>query len=282
MTLRDVLVLGTDFLKKKSVATPRLDCELMFAHALGMKRLDLYVRYDMPMEEKDLVPLRKVLARRAAGEPVAYIVGHKAFYGMDLEVGPGVLVPRPETDVMVDEVLDFFAGRPGLNRMLDLCAGSGAIGLAVAVNNKDVSVTAVEIDDHALAFCRKNVSTLGIRERFECLKGDLYEALTPDNTYDVIVSNPPYVRSGDWESLPPEVKAEPKQALLGGPDGLDVIRRIVTGAGRHLNPGGMVCIEIGDQGQADALQEMLRVQDFRDTRLLFDLARRPRAVTGIR
>lgn len=281
MILKEVLVLGTDFLAKKGVETPRLDCELIFAHALGMKRLDLYTRYDMPMEEKDLVSLRKVLSRRVSGEPVAYIVGEKAFYGMQFCVGPGVLVPRPDTEVLVDEVLRFLQGMQSAT-VLDMCSGSGAIALAIAKNMADISVTAIELDETAFGFCRKNVQKTGLDNRVKCLRGDLFQPIDSKTCFDVIVSNPPYIRKGDWDGLPAEVRAEPGIALLGGADGMDIIRRIVDGASSRLNPRGMLCIEIGDRTQAETLTAMLNSSGFQSCRVLNDLGHNPRAVSAIK
>lgn len=280
MTLKDILILGTNFLAKNGVDTPRLDCELMFAHALGMQRLDLYTKYNMPMEEKDLVPLRKVLSRRVAGEPVAYIVGKKAFYGMTLSVGPGVLVPRPDTEVLVDEVLRFLKDSGPGKTVLDLCAGTGAIALAIAANMPDATVTAIEIEGRALGFCIKNIQSVDLD--VQCLQGDLFQPLEDGRRFDVIVSNPPYIRSDDWDNLPPEVRIEPKQALLAGPDGMDVIKRICDGLEERLNPGGLFCVEIGSQEQADSLVSMLNVPGFHACRVLNDLGQRPRAVSAVK
>jgi len=282
MTLKDILILGTDFLKKKGVETPRLDCELMFAHALGLKRLDLYTKYNMPMAEKDLVPLRNALSRRVAGEPVAYIIGKKAFYGLTLDVGPGVLVPQPDTEVLVDKALDFMRKSGTATRVLDLCAGSGAIGLAIAVNNPDSRVTAIEIDDKALGFCSKNIQNLNMNDRIACLKGDLFQPLEAGQKFDVIVSNPPYIKDGDRDGLPAEVRAEPGRALFAGTDGMDIIRRIADEAGAFLNPGGLLCVEIGYADQVVSLIGLLRARGFDKCGQVDDLGHRPRAVSAIR
>lgn len=248
------------------VMTPRFDAERLAAHALGVSWSDLMVRLDQPLDLATLRTLDRVLERREAGEPLAYIEGVRGFYGLELRCGPGVLVPRPETETVVDVALELI-GEVRAPVVVDIGTGTGAIALAIASTRPDAEIVATDISGEALAYARDNAKTLHLDVWFA--RGDLFEAV-PDELrggIDLVVSNPPYVRTG--AELPPDVRAEPDIALIGGPDGADVLRRIVAGADGWLKPGGALVLEIGEQEQA----RLLPGGEFRN-----DLTGRPRAV----
>ena len=232
------------------IATPRFDAERLAAFALGVSWSDLVVRFDEPLDESTLMTLERVLVRREGGEPLAYIERVRGFYGLDLACGPGVLVPRPETETVVDVALELITGvtKP---IVVDIGTGAGAIALAIASQRPDAEIVATDISDDALTYARANANAIGLDVWFAV--GDLFDAV-PDELrgrVDLIVSNPPYVR--DDAVLPPDVQAEPAIALFAGPDGTDVLRRIASDAAAWLKPGGAIVLEIGDAEQASVL-----------------------------
>jgi release factor glutamine methyltransferase len=223
----------------KGFDRPRLEAELLLAHALGCPRLDLYTGHDRPLDAAELARFREAVARRRGGEPSAYITGSKGFWSIDLEVGPAVLIPRPETELLVEALL----ARSEAGRVLDLCTGSGCVGLALLRERPALAVDAVDLSPAACAVAKRNAEALGLAARFTVFEGDLFAPLPP-RTYGAIVGNPPYVRDGELESLAPEVRREPRLALVGGADGLEVIRRILGGAAAWLEPGGLLLLEM--------------------------------------
>ncbi len=248
------------------VMTPRFDAERLASYALGVRWSDLVLRLDDPLDESTLRTLERVLVRREGGEPLAYIERVRGFYGLDLACGPGVLVPRPETETLVDVALELIDGvtKPVV---VDLGTGTGAIALAIASHRPDAEIVATDISDDALSYARANANALGSDVWFA--SGDLFDAV-PDELrgrVDLLVSNPPYVRAGT--ELPPDVRAEPPIALFAGPDGTDVLERIVSGAPAWMKPGGAIVLEIGDGSQAS----MVTGGEVR-----MDLAGRPRVV----
>jgi release factor glutamine methyltransferase len=229
------------------VMTPRFDAERLAAYALGVDWSDLVQRFDEPLDESTLNMLERVLARRANGEPLAYIERVRGFYGLDLACGPGVLVPRPETETVVDIALELIEGASE-PVVVDIGTGTGAIALAIASKRPDAEIVATDISDDALVYARANANALGLDVWFA--RGDLFDAVPGElrGRVDLVVSNPPYVREGT--ELPPDVLAEPAIALFAGPDGADVLRRIADGACAWLKPGGAIVLEIGDEEQA--------------------------------
>ena len=247
------------------VMTPRFDAERLAAYALGVSWSELMTRLDEVLETLTMRTLERVLARRANGEPLAYIEGVRGFYGLELGCGPGVLVPRPETETVVDVALELIehVARPVV---VDIGTGTGAIALAIASKRSDAEVVATDISEEALAYARDNAKALGLDVWFAC--GDLFDAVPQElrGRVDLVVSNPPYVRDGT--ELPPDVRAEPPVALYAGPDGTDVLKRIADGAAEWLKPDGAVVLEIGDGTQACVLGGSVRA----------DLSGRPRVV----
>lgn len=256
-TIQRLLAWTREWLTKQGSATPRLDGELLLAHVLKCRRLDLLLRFDQPVTKEELAAYKALLRRRAALEPVAYILGRRAFHAIEVAVSAAVLVPRPETESLVDEALAFLlrAGAPE-GAVLDLCTGSGCIALAVAhglqAKNAPRPVTATDASEPALAQAKRNAEEL--RTEIEFLRGDLFDALPAAARFAAIVTNPPYVRSGDIAKLDRDVRDyEPVLALDGGRDGLDLLQRIVQGSSAVLLPGGLLAMEMGSRSQADTV-----------------------------
>jgi len=231
------------------VDSPRLAAQILLAHALGIPRVQLYVQHDKPLGPEELGRYRELVKRRLAGEPVAYLTGQQEFWSLPLAVDARVLVPRRDTETLVEVVLDQ-VDRAAALRIADIGTGSGAVALALARELPNAQVVATDRSTEALAVARDNAARLQLA--VELREGDLLAALADGERFDVVASNPPYVPSGDIDRLAPEVRREPRAALDGGPDGLDALRRLVSGAASHLTaPGGLLALEHGfDQGAA--------------------------------
>jgi release factor glutamine methyltransferase len=261
-----LLAWSQEWFAKKGLDAPRLTGELLLAHALRCDRVRLYLDFDKPLGDAELAAFRALVRRRAEGEPTAYILGRREFYGRPFRVTPAVLVPRPETELVVEAAL---AALPEGGSALDLCAGSGAIGVSLALERKGARVVATELSPAALAVARENAAALGAA--VELLEGDLYAPLPPGQRFDVLVSNPPYVPSGELPGLSPEVRREPSLALDGGPDGLALLRRVVTGAPQWLAPGGTLVLEMHET-HAEPLPALCRAAGFASAEPRRDLA----------
>jgi release factor glutamine methyltransferase len=271
-----------EYLEGKGVERGRLDAEHLLAHALGVPRLQLYLDYDRPLEKTELDLFRPLLRRRAEREPLQYILGRAAFRELDLKVDTRVLIPRPETEVLVDEVLAAVEGREGLTA-LDLGTGSGAIALSLLEEGPFPRVVAVDVSASALEVARENAEANGLEDRIELRLGSLFEAVQDGETFDVVVSNPPYIAEGEADSLEPEVGVwEPSGALFGGPDGLAVARQIVTGAGARLKAGGLLALEVGERQPGIVVAAVEATGQYNDVRVRRDLAGRQRVVLARR
>lgn len=231
------------------IDSPRLAAQILLAHALGIDRVQLYVQHDKPLGPDELGRYRELVKRRLAGEPVAYLTGHQEFWSTPLAVDARVLVPRRDTETLVEVVLDQ-VDRSAALVIADIGTGSGAIALALARELPRAQVVATDRSAEALAVARANADRLQLSDRVSFREGDLFAALAAGEHFDVIAANPPYIASAEIERLSPEVRREPRAALDGGPDGLDVLRRLVAGVAAHLvAPGGLVALEHGfDQG----------------------------------
>lgn len=254
--------------------TPRLDAEILLAHALGMRRAQVLARSRDSVEPRNFDAL---LARRLNAEPIAYITGEWEFFSLSFLVRPPVLVPRPETEHLVETALQYVGDKAAC--VLDLCTGTGCVGIAIARNAPKTRLVATDIASEAVRLTEENAQRLGVA--LETRQGDLFAALRPgDGPFDVIVSNPPYVEEDDWPLLPPVIRLhEDPRAVLGGKDGLDVTRRIISDTPRHLKPGGLLAFEIGER-QRDAVAALLEQTGFRDIAFANDLAGIPRVARG--
>lgn len=239
----------------------------LLAHVAGLARAQVAARQYDRLDGRARTAYDALIARRSAGEPYAYLVGHREFHGLDLLVTPAVLIPRPETELLVDAVLAWLAPNRQA-KVLDLGTGSGAVAIALARQWPGAEITAVDASAAALVIARENAARLGTRIRF--VESDWYAALGYER-FDVIVSNPPYVAAGDSHLERGDLRFEPHLALNGGADGLDCIRTLVHGASRHLHRGGAIFFEHG-LGQASACRNLLHRIGFEGVRTLADLA----------
>ncbi|MFT3912913.1 MAG: peptide chain release factor N(5)-glutamine methyltransferase [Anaeromyxobacteraceae bacterium] len=265
-----------DYFAKKSVDSPRLTAELLLAHALGCDRVRLYLDFEKPIQEPELATFRALVKRRADGEPTAYLLGKREFFGHGFAVSPAVLVPRPETEALVEAALAALP-REGPGSVLDLCTGSGAIAVSVALGRPGTRVVATDLSEEALAVARANAEKLGAVVEFA--HGDLWAAVHAGDRFDVILSNPPYIPSAELAGLSREVRREPCIALDGGPDGLDVLRRVVAGAPSRLAPGGVLAVEL-HEGHAERVVALCREAGFEQAEGRKDLAGLPRYVVA--
>jgi release factor glutamine methyltransferase len=273
-TVRSLLAWARDWLSRKGVDSPRLDAELLLAHALGCDRVRLYVDSDKPLAAEELARFKPLLQRRGTREPVAYILCSKEFYGRAFELRPGVFIPRPETELLVQLALE---ARPA--RVLDLCAGSGAVGVSIAAALPQAQVDMVELSPEAAGCARRNADKHA-PGRVRIFEGDLFAALPEAIRYDAVVANPPYVPTLHGRQLAPEVALhEPHLALFAGEDGLAVIRRIVESLPQWLAPEGVFATEI-DPSQGASVAEMLRQAGLTGVRVQRDLAGLDRHVAG--
>lgn len=258
-TVATALHVAGERLAQVGIATARQDAEVLLARALGTTRLGLYTTGSGPVPQATLEAFEALVARRARHEPLQYLLGEAEFRGIVLELGPGVFIPRPETEALVDRALAL--GPPDVATVLDLCAGSGAIACAVGRRRPEWTVWAVDRAAAALDCARANVRRLGLDGRIQVLEGDLFEPLrdrVPAGAVDLVVANPPYLPAPILPVLPVEVRDwEPRAALDGGPDGLDVIRRVLGAAPDWLRPEGGLLMEIGEE-QGPAAQALVR------------------------
>ena len=251
-TILSLLEWTTGYFRQNQIDTPRLDAEILLAHSLGLKRIDLYLRYDQPLDAAELAAYKMVVKRRAAREPVAYIIGRREFWGLNLVVDANVLTPRPETERLVEVALTFLqtVANPWV---VDLGTGSGCIALALAHDAPAARVIATDVSLPALRVAYRNIDHHHMTERIQLVAGAGLTMFPPDGAhFDLIVANPPYIASAEIESLQPEVRDyEPRGALDGGDDGLAAYRRIIPAAASRLHSGGALILEIGwDQGPA--------------------------------
>jgi len=277
-TVRSLLQWARAWLAKKGVENPRLDAELLLAHALGCDRVRLYVDTDKPLGAAELARFKPLIQRRGAREPVAYILGTKEFYGRPFEVEKGVFIPRPETELLVRLALEHLdEGAPA--RALDLCSGSGAVGITIAAERPLAQVDLVELSPEAAAVAERNAEKHA-PGRVRVLRGDLFAALPERARYDVVTANPPYVPTVHGRQLAPDIlEHEPHPALFPGEDGLSVIRRIAAGLPYWLRPGATFVAEI-DPSQGAAVAGLLRDVGLVEVRVERDLAGLDRQVIG--
>ncbi|GIX07339.1 MAG: release factor glutamine methyltransferase [Candidatus Poribacteria bacterium] len=273
----------SEFFSRKGIESARLDAELLLAHALGRDRMWLYLHYDTPVGEPVRGRFRELVRRRAERVPVAYLTGEREFYALPFWVTPSVLIPRPETERLVEVVLGELIPLQGAEplRLVDVGTGSGvlAVVLAKELGERLERIVATDRSPEALQVAQKNAIRHGVAEWIEFREGDLLAALAPEERVHGILSNPPYVPSSELASLQPEVRHEPREALDGGPDGLEVVRRLVRQAPERLCPGGWIALEVG-AGQAPEVLALLEKEGFSSLRAFEDYSGVPRVVVG--
>jgi len=284
-TVLRLLRWSTQYLEARGLAEARVDVEHLLAHVLGLNRLELYLNFERPLVAEELARFKPLLLERAKRRPVQYILGRAAFRELELEVDPRVLIPRPETEELVEAVLSRVRewGRDGLSG-LDLGTGSGAIALSLALEGPFGRIVATDSSADALEVARANARAAGLEDGVvEFREGDLFEPIRRGETFDVLVANPPYVSSGDHAALAPEIRDwEPRGALVASEEGLAILARVVAGAPGVLRSGGLLALETG-AGQTDAVAGAItETEAFDPPVVLRDLSRRDRMVLAIR
>lgn len=248
------------FLKQKGLPNPKFDAEILVAHALQMDRLKVYLQFDRPLEQAELVLIRESLKRRARHEPIQYITGRREFYGLDFKVGPGVLIPRPETEQLVELGMEYLkALEPESRNILDLGTGSGCIPISLA-KNIICQVWAVDIQEEALVWAGQNAQNLGVDERIQWRKGDWFSALKREDPsqFQLILSNPPYISTDEKGELEAEVKDfEPEKALFSGVSGLEAYEILAKNLEQKLVPGGVALIEL-HANRSDKISDLFK------------------------
>ena len=276
--LLDILENTSRFFASKGLENARLQAELLLAAVLGVKRLDLYLQFERPLHSSEVDRYREYVRQRLRLVPVQYITGVAAFRQLELTVTPAVLIPRPETEVLVDVALELL---PEGSRVLDLCCGSGAVALSLAQEAAMAEVVAADVSAAALEVAKANGQRCGLDGRVEWHCGDLFAPLRGSEPFDLVVANPPYVRRGELAQLTPEVRDyEPHLALDGGEDGLTYYRRIAQEAADFIRLGGYLLLEVGD-GQSAAVEELLaRSAHLAEVQIRLDLNQIPRVVVA--
>jgi release factor glutamine methyltransferase len=269
MTILDLITKTVPFLEKADIATARLDVELLLAHVLHLKRMDLYLQFERVLSEKELDGLRPLVKRRAAREPLQHLLGTVDFCGLTVACTAQALVPRPETELLAEKAISLLNGHAAAT-VLDVGTGSGVLALAIAQAVAGASVVATESSEEALTLARANAERNGLQTRVDFRQGDLLAPVRADERFDLIVSNPPYIPSAEIATLAPEVRHDPVVALDGGPDGLTAIRRLAAETPVYLKPGGWLMMEIGHD-QANAVETLLKTDQWADIQFEKDL-----------
>jgi release factor glutamine methyltransferase len=293
----------TGYLEEKGVSEPRASAEILLAHTLGLSRLDLYLRHDQPLSPEELARFKALILRRRLGEPVAYLTGHKEFWSLDFLVTPAALIPRPETEVLMEGVLEVCGGggqglpqlghsvqhrqdacAPGQRGLaIDIGVGSGAVVVVLATELPEFVWMAADLSAAALRVAQENARRHEVAARISFVQGDLMSGIRPTPRFGLIVANLPYVPRPEWEQLPKEIREyEPQEALLGGEDGLDVLRPLCREAHQYLQAGGWLALEVG-AGQAGRVLELLdRTQAYDALKTVNDLQGIPRVLLARR
>jgi release factor glutamine methyltransferase len=280
-TVLDLLKWTTEHLNRQGIDTARLDAEILLAHALGMKRLDLYLNYEKPISQDERSVFRELVNRRAKQRvPVSQLLGEREFWSMRFLVNSDVLTPRPETEVLVSAALDAMPDLERAYRVLDLGTGSGAIALAIANERPAAQLTASDVSISALKVARTNADQLQLKDRVRFVEGSLFAAL-PGEIFDLVIANPPYIARSERAVLPPELSHEPEEALFGGEDGYAVIRPLVAQVGTALIEGGLFLVEL-DPRQTGTVVGWCREAGLAAVSVLHDLAGHARAVSARR
>lgn len=276
MRLRDALKRGRELLMEKKIESAFLDAEVILAHVISKNREFIFSHPEYELSEDELNNFFKKISLRERHYPVAYITNSKEFYSLDFFVKEGVLIPRPETEYLVEEAINIVRtnyGKDSLVKIADLCTGSGAIAISIAYNLKNVFCYASDITELSLEVARENAKRHNVEDRVVFLKGDLWEPYFENNVFDldIVVSNPPYIPEKELNCLPLDVKYEPGIALNGGPDGLYFYRKIIEGSRNFLKPGGFIIFEIGGK-QAYEVMKIFKSKGMENLRVKKDLA----------
>jgi release factor glutamine methyltransferase len=282
-TVLSMLNWTSDYLAEKGFENARLNSERLLAHILKCRRVDLYLNFDRPLSVDELAKFKELLKRRLGHEPLQYVLGETEFYSLPFKVVPGVLIPRPETELLVEKALELSQFRHTADRepyILDIGTGSGNISIAIAKNLAQVRLLAIDESQDALAIAKENARINVVADRIEFRRLDILAEMPKEfaAAFDVIVSNPPYVSASEYEKLPPEIRQfEPKSALWAGEDGCDFYRCLAQIIRQWLKPGGFAIIEIG-AGMAEEVSRIFRQAAFDEIQVFKDLAGRDRVI----
>jgi release factor glutamine methyltransferase len=285
-TIQKLLNWVTEYLTTKGIESPRFSAELLLSHVLRLKRIELYTQFGEQVPQQQLDQLHELVKRAGLHEPVAYLTGKTEFYSIGLDITADCMIPRPETELLVQRAIEFLRTRSGVQYVCDLCTGSGCIAVAIAKNFCDAHIIATDISDAALAVAARNVEKHRLKEQIRLLCGDLFEPVIKQldvSQFDLVVCNPPYVSTVEYEKLDKNIKDyEPQFALLAGEDGMDIYRRIAKEVDKFLKPGATLMLEIG-YAQGPAVRELLeQTGAFAEIKIEKDFHDNDRIVTAIR
>ena len=261
MTVLEVLQSTTGYFRKRNIDSPRLNAEHLLAHVMGRKRIDLYLEFERRLPESELTPLRELVKRRGAGEPLQHLLGTVEFCGRVFRCDKRALVPRPETEQLVELLISRFKSEIASSRMVDVGTGSGVIALTLAAEFPAAEIVGVDISEDALMLARENAEQLNLGDRVRFLRSNLFENVQPN--FDLIVANLPYVSTEDRQKLSREVLHDPEAALFAGPRGDELVRQLIAQAASWFRPGGILAMEIGI-GQSETLVAALAEKNYRD------------------
>jgi release factor glutamine methyltransferase len=283
-TIGELLKVSADYLKQKGIDSPRLSAEILLAHQLHLTRVKLYLQYDQPLTEPEVEGYRALVRRRLSREPVQYITGTQEFWSMEFIVNPSVLIPRPETEVLVEQAVSLRKEDPNLQKegvnLLDLGTGCGALAVALAREFEKALICATDFSEEALRVARRNAERLDVKDRIEFKCGDLFAPFARKAArFDMILSNPPYISTEAFETLSPEVRDhEPKSALDGREQGMYYITRILKEAAGYLVPGGWILVEMDPEQTSKAIRVIEETGQFTEHRRVQDYSHRYRMV----
>jgi len=278
--LSDVLTEATAFLKSKEISDPRLNAERMLAHVLQISRIELYLQFDRPLNQSEREQYKDFLRRRAAHEPLQYILGETEFMSLPFRITPDVLIPRPETEVLVELVLEDAKTEP-VQTILDIGTGSGCIAVSLAANLSDVQITAADVSRKALEVASQNARLNGVQDRVQFTEGDIQSGLDLESRFDVVVSNPPYIALNEWDKLDPEIREhEPRMALCDESDGLKFYKMMADQSESFLERGGKIYLEVGDT-QSEEVLKILNEAGFSNAQSYPDLNQIHRVVRAV-
>ncbi len=279
MTVLESLQLSTDFLEKKGIESPRLNAELLLADILNCKRLDLYLKFDQPLKENEVDKYREWISRRGKFEPLQYVTGKVEFYGMQFKVTRDVLIPRSETEILVEEVIKFCKGKTGL-KILDIGTGSGNIPIALAKNLVGAEIVTVDVSAEAIEVAKENAVMNGVESEIKFILSDVNHYTTETDLFDIVISNPPYISAEEYPTLQKEITDyEPSIALTDAKDGLDFYRVISERSKSFLKRGGNIFLEIG-QGQKEDIEKILSANEFTEIHFIKDYQQIDRVAIG--
>ncbi len=279
LTVLESINLSTEFLNNKGIESPRINAELLLAKILNCKRLDLYLSFDRPLSESEKNQYREFIIRRSKFEPLQYIVGSVEFYGFEFKVNPSVLIPRPETEILVEKIIETHKEKSGL-KILDIGTGSGIIAICLAKYLIDSNITGVDVSEEALTTAKENAVINSVENKIKFYQADILKDEIPEDEFDIIVSNPPYISNEEFPSLQPELRNyEPKEALTDESDGLSFYRAITKIGKKKLKKGGKIFFEVA-QNQSEKVRIILDKEEFKNIKFQKDYLNIERVVSG--